>query len=105
MRGFSQSIKRKRCHSVALLLFFGGACGASSGIRVVTSVRQSRGTRNCSPTQKKINDISLLNNFRFYPGGMRVWQTFDKGPGKCISLEGTNGKLYVIFSFQFLAIM
>ena len=32
MRGFSQSIKRKRCHSVPLLLFLGGggACGASS---------------------------------------------------------------------------
>lgn len=58
MRGFSQSIKRKRCHSVALLLFLGGgvACGASSGIRVETSVRQSRGTRNCSPKQKKINE-------------------------------------------------
>ena len=32
MQGFSQSIKRKRCHSVALLLFLGGwgACNASS---------------------------------------------------------------------------
>ena len=44
-------------------------------------------------------------NFRFYPGGMRVWQAFDIGPSKCISLKGTNGEPYVIFSMQFLAIM
>ena len=44
-----------------------------------SDVRQSRGTRN-SATQQKITGISKLNNFRFYPGGMRVWQVFDIGP-------------------------
>ena len=34
-----------------------------------------------------------------------MWQEFDIGPSKCISLKGTNGEPYVIFSMQFLAIM
>ena len=78
--------------------------GGLPGIRVV--MLDSLGEpKPVHPTQQKITGISKLNNFRFYPGGMRVWQAFDIGPGKCISLEGTNGKPYVIFSMQFLVIM
>ena len=78
--------------------------GGLPGIRVV--MLDSLGEPETVPaTQQKITGISKLNNFRFYPGGMRVWQAFDIGPGKCISLEGTNGRPYVIFSMQFLVIM
>ena len=78
--------------------------GGLPGIRVV--MLDSLGEPETVPaTQQTITGISKLNNFRFYPGGMRVWQAFDIGPGKCISLEGTNGKPYVIFSMQFLVIM
>ena len=78
--------------------------GGLPGIRVVT-LDSLREPETVPPMQQKINGISKLNNFRFYPSGMRVWQAFDIGPSKCISLEGTNSKPYVIFSIQFLAIM
>ncbi|CAH3117617.1 unnamed protein product [Porites lobata] len=66
--------------------------GGLPGIRVV--MLDSLGEPETVPaTQQKITGISKLNNFRFYPDGMRVWQAFDIGPGKCISLEGTNDML------------
>ena len=78
--------------------------GGLPGIRVV--MLDSLGEpETVPPTQQKINGISKLNNFRFYPSGMMVWQAFDIGPCKCISMEGTNGKPYVIFSMHLLAIM
>ena len=53
--------------------------GGLPGIRVV--MLDSLGEPETVPaTQQKITAISKLNNFRFYPGGMRVWQVFDIGP-------------------------
>ena len=63
--------------------------GGIPGIRVVTL--DCLGEPETVPSQQKIAGISKLNNFRFYPGGVRVWQAFDIGPGKTISLEEANG--------------
>ena len=53
--------------------------GGLPGIRVV--MLDSLGEPETVPaTQQKITGISKLNKFRFYPGGMRVWQVFDIGP-------------------------
>ena len=40
--------------------------------------------------QQKITGVSKLNNFNFSSGEMKAWQAFDIGPGKNITLEGTN---------------
>ena len=51
-------------------------------------------------SQQKIAGISKLNNFRFSPGGVKVWQAFDIGPGKDIRLEEANGTFpFVNFIF------
>ena len=63
--------------------------GGLPGIRV--AVLDSLGETDVTGPQQKIAGISKLNNFRFSPGGVKVWQAFDIGPGKDIRLEETNG--------------
>lgn len=63
--------------------------GGIPGIRV--AVLDRLGETEITGPQQKISGISKLNNFRFSPGGVKVWQAFDIGPGKDIRLEETNG--------------
>ena len=63
--------------------------GGLPGIRV--AVLDCLGETEVTGPQQKIAGISKLNNFRFSPGGVKVWQAFDIGPGKDIRLEETNG--------------
>lgn len=51
-----------------------------SGIRV--AVLDHLGETEITGPQEKISGISKVNNFRFSPGGVKVWQAFDIGPGK-----------------------
>ena len=55
------------------------------------AVLDSLGETDITGPQQKIAGISKLNNFRFSPGGVKVWQAFDIGPRKDIRLEETNG--------------
>ena len=63
--------------------------GGIPGVRV--AVLDYLGERE-APGPQRITGISKLNNFRYFVGGVRVWQAFDIGPGKEIHLEGTNGE-------------
>lgn len=63
--------------------------GGLQGIRVCV-VDFLGETADSGPTPK-ITGISRLNNFKFLPGGVQVWQAFGIGPGKCIRLDGENG--------------
>jgi len=63
--------------------------GGLPGIRVVTLERI--GEPETVGAQQKITGVSKLNNFNFSSGEMKAWQAFDIGPGKNITLEGTNG--------------
>ena len=63
--------------------------GGLPGIRV--AVLDCLGETEVTGPQQKIPGISKLNNFRFSPGGVKVWQAFDIGPRKDIRLEETNG--------------
>jgi len=53
--------------------------GGLPGIRV--AVLDRLGETEITGPQQKISGISKLNNFRFSPGGVKVWQAFDIGPG------------------------
>ena len=63
--------------------------GGLPGIRV--AVLDCLGETEVTGLQQKIAGISKLNNLRFSPGGVKVWQAFDIGPGKDIRPEETNG--------------
>ena len=54
--------------------------GGLPGIRV--AVLDCLGGTEVTGPQQKIPGISKLNNFRFSPGGVKVWQAFGIGPLK-----------------------
>ena len=57
--------------------------GGIPGVRV--AVLDYLGEREAPGPLQRITGIGKLNNFRYFVGGVRVWQAFDIGPGKEIS--------------------
>ena len=64
--------------------------GGIPGVQI--AVLDYLGEREAPGPLQRITGISKLNNFRYFVGGVRVWQAFNIGPGKEIHLEGTNGE-------------
>ena len=57
--------------------------GGIPGVQV--AVLDYLGEREAPGPLQRITGIGKLNNFRYFVGGVRVWQAFDIGPGKEIS--------------------